>query len=233
MHRGTRKVGRGRSLRHRLGGRCEPLERRRLLAAITWDGGGDAVSWNSANNWSNNLLPTSADDVTLGGGAGTVVLTGTASTVKSLITSRPLTVSVTSLQIDSAATFGAAVKVDSSGSINIGGTCALNNTLTLGDATSNSQGALQFISTTASQTLSGTGTISAVGDALSYVINFTINSGVGRTLTIGSGITMSGKSLQVYSGFSGGTIVNSGTITPNVSGGNWIVNSVTNNGSIT
>ena len=41
------------------------LEPRHLLAAIAWDGGGDGSSWNDALNWSNNALPTSANDVTI------------------------------------------------------------------------------------------------------------------------------------------------------------------------
>ncbi len=41
---------------------CEP---RRLLAALTWDGGGDGVTWGDPLNWSNDLVPGANDDVTL------------------------------------------------------------------------------------------------------------------------------------------------------------------------
>jgi hypothetical protein len=34
-------------------------------ATLTWDGGGDGISWNDANNWVGNVAPTSADDVVL------------------------------------------------------------------------------------------------------------------------------------------------------------------------
>ena len=34
-------------------------------AQKTWDGGGDGVNWNSANNWNPNGVPTSSDAVTL------------------------------------------------------------------------------------------------------------------------------------------------------------------------
>src|SRR4051794_19608553 len=43
----------------------ESLERRRLLAAISWDGGGDGVNWHDPINWSGNTLPGLNDDVTI------------------------------------------------------------------------------------------------------------------------------------------------------------------------
>ena len=36
-----------------------------LFAAISWDGGGDGVHWDSQANWSNNQVPTIQDDVTI------------------------------------------------------------------------------------------------------------------------------------------------------------------------
>jgi mucin-19 len=43
----------------------ETLEGRQLLAAISWDGGGDGSSWNDSRNWSADVLPTAADDVAI------------------------------------------------------------------------------------------------------------------------------------------------------------------------
>src|SRR5687768_14219836 len=43
----------------------ELLEPRRLLAAISWDGGGHAVNFTDPLNWSTNALPTANDDVTV------------------------------------------------------------------------------------------------------------------------------------------------------------------------
>ncbi len=43
----------------------EGLETRRLLAALTWDGGGDGTTWGDAQNWNVDRLPTKADDVVL------------------------------------------------------------------------------------------------------------------------------------------------------------------------
>lgn len=67
----------------------ESLEPRRLLAAITWDGGGDGVNWSSQNNWSNNQLPTANDDVTISLASTAQVVLSTNASVKSLISNRP------------------------------------------------------------------------------------------------------------------------------------------------
>ncbi len=36
-----------------------------IASQVSWDGGGDGVSWVDANNWSNDQLPGSTDDVTI------------------------------------------------------------------------------------------------------------------------------------------------------------------------
>ncbi|HNQ90711.1 MAG TPA: hypothetical protein PKM73_19015, partial [Verrucomicrobiota bacterium] len=61
--------------------------------AVAWDGGGDGVAWNDANNWAAKSLPTPEDDVVISGvGAGvTIVLSGDA-TVRSLECSASFTV---------------------------------------------------------------------------------------------------------------------------------------------
>jgi hypothetical protein len=71
--------------RNRRSTAVEPLEARIAPAAVFWDGGGDGVNWNSANNWSNNAVPTSLDDVTINpGGLVTVAITAGAQAVLSL-----------------------------------------------------------------------------------------------------------------------------------------------------
>ena len=50
---------------------AEALERRRLLAAISWTGLADhniIKSWNLPGNWSSNTVPTASDDVTINTG---------------------------------------------------------------------------------------------------------------------------------------------------------------------
>jgi hypothetical protein len=34
-------------------------------ASVSWDGGGDGSSWSNATNWSNDQIPSAADDVTI------------------------------------------------------------------------------------------------------------------------------------------------------------------------
>src|SRR5215204_342411 len=47
--------------------RIEFLERRALLATVTWDGGSDPANfnWLDKNNWDTNTVPTLADDVVI------------------------------------------------------------------------------------------------------------------------------------------------------------------------
>ena len=44
---------------------AEPLEDRRLLATVVWDGGGDGVNWADPLNWDANQLPATGDDVVI------------------------------------------------------------------------------------------------------------------------------------------------------------------------
>src|SRR5437588_7477474 len=56
-----------RARRARLGriAAAERLERRRLLAAISWTGAADQMSWGIGGNWSTGAVPTATDDVTI------------------------------------------------------------------------------------------------------------------------------------------------------------------------
>ena len=55
-------------------------------AAIFWDGGGGTSNWGTKNNWSGNVLPGSADDVTIDANAGvnTSVVLNVTGNVKTL-----------------------------------------------------------------------------------------------------------------------------------------------------
>jgi hypothetical protein len=65
---------------------AERLEDRRLLAAVSWDAGGDGVNWSDPNNWSNNLVPGGSDDVTINiVGSPTIVINAAAPTINSLV----------------------------------------------------------------------------------------------------------------------------------------------------
>jgi hypothetical protein len=45
--------------------RFEPLEERRLLAFVAWDGGGTNEAWGNAANWTNDTIPTAFDQVVI------------------------------------------------------------------------------------------------------------------------------------------------------------------------
>jgi fibronectin-binding autotransporter adhesin len=68
MHRTPRSVHRGRPAV------AQPLESRRLLAAVAWTGG--AGNWNDPTQWSAGAVPGSGDDVTVPAGATVTVSDG-------------------------------------------------------------------------------------------------------------------------------------------------------------
>jgi hypothetical protein len=51
------------------------LERRSLFAAVSFDGGGGTTRWDNPLNWSNDAVPTNADDVTINTQPGVALLT--------------------------------------------------------------------------------------------------------------------------------------------------------------
>src|SRR5215211_5078241 len=53
----------------------ESLENRVLFAAVNWTGTGDGINWNDRRNWSNNLVPTINDDVTINSPSSDPVVT--------------------------------------------------------------------------------------------------------------------------------------------------------------
>jgi hypothetical protein len=122
------------------------LEDRLAPAAVSWDGGGGAdTRWANALNWSNNLVPTAADDVTINAGAGVTVIHDTG------------TDTVNSLQCQSAALLRI-----TGGSLTLSTASSIDTPLTLagGTLTANDALAVNGTFTFNSGTLSGTGTVS-------------------------------------------------------------------------
>src|SRR4030095_6040837 len=80
----------------------EALESRCLLTAVSWDGGAGSVFWNDANNWSNNQVPTAADDVTIGSNVLNLRVDAPGAVANSVNTSSPINFNAgTGLQTDS------------------------------------------------------------------------------------------------------------------------------------
>ncbi len=106
------RTNRGQSGRLRL----EPLEERLLLAVVTWDGGGDGVSWFDPANWDANgvdQLPTSTDDVTIDvpGSDPTIEFGGADQTVNSLLTNENVNINSNSLTIHGQGQFNATLNI--------------------------------------------------------------------------------------------------------------------------
>ncbi len=91
--------------------RFEPLEDRRMLATVTWDGGGDGVTWNDAANWDvggADQLPIAGDDVTIDvPGSDPVVLLDVSVSLSSLTTNEDLFIDGGSLTVSGAANVNA------------------------------------------------------------------------------------------------------------------------------
>lgn len=93
----------------------ERLEIRVCLSAVSWDGGGDGLRWTDARNWSADVLPTAADDVSINLGTTSVQFDAGTHSVRSLVAMNPL--------------------VLQGGELTIGATFDIHNTVTLRGAT--------------------------------------------------------------------------------------------------
>lgn len=162
----------------------------KVAQAISWDGGAGTTNWDDANNWNPNVVPVSADHVTINSGSMVLVNTNAicqnltlnnAGLVLSIQSGSSLTVNglltLTQGQIDindqSLALNGT---IASSGSGTIKGSA--NSSLTIGGTAGGSFGTLRM----------------AAGAPNNEVKNFTLNrTGAGATVSIGTnGLRVSG-----------------------------------------
>ena len=106
----------------------ERLESRVLLAAVTWDGGGDGVNWTDPNNWSTNALPGVADDVTIDVvGTPTIQLIFGSQSINSLTSNESIQLSATTLNLAATSVVNASFTqtnstFDGSGDLTVNGT---------------------------------------------------------------------------------------------------------------
>ena len=107
----------------------ESVEARRLFAAVTWDGGANSSNWTDPLNWSNNQVPQSGDDVTIGINAGTIKVNSGVQSVNSLI-------SGSKLLIDNNATLSVAAASELNGGLDLlSGTLGGSGAVTVREAT--------------------------------------------------------------------------------------------------
>ena len=72
----------------------EALEVRAVPAVVTWDGGGLNSDWNTAANWSADVLPGPSDDVEIGTSFAAATITSTSNvSIHSLTSAASLIVS--------------------------------------------------------------------------------------------------------------------------------------------
>jgi hypothetical protein len=148
--------------------RFEPLEDRANPAAVFWDGGGDGVNWTDARNWSADVLPTPADDVTINLGSGVIHYGDGTTTVNGLTTSRPLSIDFGTLVVTGATTETDTLTV-SAGTLTLNGPAAVQNLTEAGAGIVNGSGNLTIagawtdtgvMAGTGRTTLNGTATLS-------------------------------------------------------------------------
>jgi hypothetical protein len=104
----------------------EELENRLAPAAVSWTGMGGDLNWSDKMNWSNMLVPTSSDDVTINiAVAGAINVNGGAFAVRSLNdTTAALAIapggSLSLAAVAAISTFGQSVTVSGQGSLSVG-----------------------------------------------------------------------------------------------------------------
>ena len=130
----------------------EHLEDRVTPSAVSWTGNAGTLNWGDMNNWSNNAVPGSGDDVTISkAGVGTITIgAGTSYAVHSLtdttaVLSIVLGASLSLAPVTASSTFGQSVTVQSGGALTVGAGASVlitssatitdNGTLTVGAGT--------------------------------------------------------------------------------------------------
>jgi len=170
--------------------RCEPLESRLLLSLVTWDGDAGDGLWNTAANWSTDVVPGANDDVTIDvAGDVTITFSGANYSIKSLENAENLVIS-------------------SSGSFTVSGTANNSGTLEVqagsvilqGDVTSSGS-----FEVAAGASLSLYGTVNPVNLEPSSRVTGAGNVGFNGNATIGSNALFGGVyNVSGSTGVSGG-----------------------------
>ena len=113
----------------------ELLEPRLMLAAVSWDGGGDGASWTDRFNWSGDALPISTSDVTIDVVADpTITLSSGTYTIHSLSSSETLVFSGGTLTVSTGGSSNCSVTV-SGGTLNLRGSWSQAGGLTVSSGT--------------------------------------------------------------------------------------------------
>jgi hypothetical protein len=163
--------------------RLEGLEDRATPAAVSWDGGGDGTNWTDARNWSGDVLPGAADDVTIPAGGPAISYFDGTTTVASLSSARPLNLQVGTLFVSGAATMTDVTAP--SGALIVGGPATVTGTASVsgGSLTLNGPSSVQNLTQTGGN-VNGTGDLT-IGGTWSWSSGGTM-SGTGHTILNGT-----------------------------------------------
>ncbi|NTW49176.1 MAG: hypothetical protein HGB19_05485, partial [Chlorobiales bacterium] len=126
-----------------------------IMAALSWDGGGDGTNWNDANNWNPNQLPTSSDDVTIPAAASVELISGTPGACKTLNIAGNLVVGVIGTNALSVAD---SVYIQSGGSCNNSGTVWVGGNWRNAGTLSSNSGSAVYLNKAGAQAITITGT---------------------------------------------------------------------------
>ncbi len=225
------------------------LERRLLLSAVVWDGEAGDLKWDTAANWSNNKIPTSADDVTIDVPNELITITcgGANRTIRNLRCEENLVIEPISLNVVQSAvvnghvtitgTLGGSGTVLANGGVNLAGG-SINGQLTLGRDMNWTSGIIRGVLNVHEGTeliISGGTQKNYWGGVINNSGNITwsssgllfgrdegvINNLVGGVFEIGNNVSLSGTSLQTFN--------NSGTLIKSGGAGTTIFSSTFNN----
>ena len=181
-----------------------PCEERVVPATVTWINptSGD---WNTAANWfdgTTNRVPATGDDVVIPDiGNNGVDLTVTIDTVSPTINSLSVAENVL---------------ITNQKTLTVSGTAGItdNGTVAIGDANLNSSSGKGTLLLSANETISGSGVI-----VFGLYSGNTLHAGSSSTITVGPNITIHGASGTIGTGSANSKLINHGTISADVSGG--------------
>jgi IPT/TIG domain len=159
--------------------RLESMEPRTLLSAVNWTGAGGDNNWDTAANWSTNLVPGSGADVTINIAANVVHSNNVTDSINSLTSTEPLTISGGTLSIAAPSTIGSTLSITGgtltgTGDVTVTGLVTLNAGTLSGASALNADGGMLI------------NLNSSIYISYFYLQGRTINNAAGQTATLTS-----------------------------------------------
>ena len=166
--------------------RFETLEDRRLLATVTWDGGGDGQEWLDRFNWTGDTLPGSGDDAVIDVAANPTVRHSSGSTsVRSLVSHEALVIAGGSLTVGNTSSTDAALAINSGATLRVQAGACFDSSLIVSNGFTN-HGTIELTntnncSTTATFTVTSGTLINAATGIIAALVGTGGGSCGGRT----------------------------------------------------